>query len=169
MSRAFVKEDDGSQPEVLPELPVSSAPNLVTARGLQLIEARIADLEAALDGADPLQARRLRRDLRYWQLRHATARPTAPDPADPSVQFGSRVTYRTEAGETRTVTFERPGLVQVYCNVHAQMSAFVVVRDNPWYTQPSSDGSFRVPDVPLVTFTYDPDTGAVTIAAAEDD
>jgi len=104
VSRAFVKEDDGSQPEVLPELPVSSAPNLVTARGLQLIEARIADLEADLDGADPLLAPRLRRDLRYWRLRHATARPTAPDPADPSVQFGSRVTYRTEAGETRTVT-----------------------------------------------------------------
>ena len=42
MSRAFVREDDGS-PEVLPEIPVSSAPNLVTARGLRLIEAKIAD------------------------------------------------------------------------------------------------------------------------------
>jgi hypothetical protein len=48
MSRAFVKEDDGSRPEALPELPVSAAPNLVTARGLRLIEARIAELEAAL-------------------------------------------------------------------------------------------------------------------------
>ena len=106
MSRAFVKEDDGSQPEVLPELPVSSAPNLVTARGLRLIEARIADLEAALAAApeDDAGIPRLRRDLRYWQLRHATARLTAPDRADPSVQFGSRVTYRTEEGDTRTVT-----------------------------------------------------------------
>ena len=37
-------------------------------------------------------------------MRHATARLTAPDPDDPSAQFGSRVTYRTEDGGTRTVT-----------------------------------------------------------------
>lgn len=103
MSRAFVKEDDGTRPEVLPDLPVSSAPNLVTARGLRMIEARIAETEAALADADEARAPRLRRDLRYWRIRHATARPTAPDPANPAVQFGSRVTYRTGEG-TRTVT-----------------------------------------------------------------
>jgi transcription elongation GreA/GreB family factor len=104
MSRAFTKEDDGSRPEMLPDLPVSPLPNLVTARGLRLIGERIAAIEAAL-AADPgeTQAPRLRRDLRYWSLRHATARLTAPDPADPSVQFGSRVTYRTEDGATHTV------------------------------------------------------------------
>ena len=58
MSRAFVKEDDGAGPGVLPELPVSSAPNLVTARGLRLIEDRIAELEAALAGSDETQAPR---------------------------------------------------------------------------------------------------------------
>ena len=104
MSRAFVKEDDGSAPEVLAELPISSVPNLVTARGLRLIAARIEALEAALADADETQAARIRRDLRYWRVRHATARLTAPDPADPAVQFGSRVTYRSEDGETRTVT-----------------------------------------------------------------
>lgn len=105
MSRAFVKEDDGDRPETLPDLPVSAAPNLVTARGLRLIAARMAELEAALAaGPDESAAPRLKRDLRYWQLRHATARPTAPDPADPSVQFGSRVTYRTEDGGARTMT-----------------------------------------------------------------
>jgi transcription elongation GreA/GreB family factor len=104
VSRAFVKEDDGSRPETLPELPVSSLPNLVTARGLRLIAARIAGIEAALAAEpDETHVARLRRDLRYWQLRHATARLTQPDPDDPAVQFGSRVTYRTEEGETRTV------------------------------------------------------------------
>ena len=38
----------------------------------------------------------------------------------------------------------KPGLVRVYCNVHAQMSALILVRDTPWYTQPSSDGSFTL-------------------------
>lgn len=106
MSRAFVREDDGSRPEALPELPVSAAPNLVTPQGLRRIAAEIARLEAALEGTDPeaeLSAR-LRRDLRYWNLRHATARLTHPVPDQPGVQFGSRVTYETEAGERRTVT-----------------------------------------------------------------
>jgi transcription elongation GreA/GreB family factor len=105
MSRAFMKEDDGSRPEVLPEIPVSPLPNLVTARGLRLIAERIAAIEAALGAApDEAQTPRLRRDLRYWSLRHATARLTAPDPADPAVQFGSRVTYRTADGATHIVT-----------------------------------------------------------------
>ena len=105
MSRAFVKEDDGSRPELLPELPVSPNPNLVTLRGLRLIEAEIARIEDALAaGPDEATTARLRRDQRYWTLRHATARLTVPDPADPSAQFGTKVTYETEDRETRTVT-----------------------------------------------------------------
>ena len=110
MSRAFVKEDDGSRPEAVPELPVSQLPNIVTARGQRLIAARIAAAEAALAAlpgeaeTDAPLALRLRRDLRYWRLRHATARLGAPDPANPSVQFGSRVTYRTDEGALHTVT-----------------------------------------------------------------
>ena len=56
-------------------------------------------------------------------------------------------------GETRSVRFTRPGIVQIYCNVHAQMSAVVVVRDNPWYSQPQSDGSFSFASVPAGTYT----------------
>ncbi|MBA3259398.1 MAG: hypothetical protein H0T68_08040 [Gemmatimonadales bacterium] len=51
-------------------------------------------------------------------------------------------------GETREVRFTRPGIVRVYCNVHAQMSAIVVVRDTPWFGQPSGDGTFALPAVP---------------------
>lgn len=50
-------------------------------------------------------------------------------------------------GQARSVVFTRPGIVRVYCNVHAQMSAIVVVRDNPYFTQPSSDGSFTISGV----------------------
>jgi transcription elongation GreA/GreB family factor len=104
MSRAFVKEDDGTRPEALPELPVSPLPNLVTARGLGLIDAQIARLEAALAaGPDEIHQARLRRDLRYWRARRASARLTTPDPADPAAQFGSRVVYADEDGETRTL------------------------------------------------------------------
>jgi hypothetical protein len=43
--------------------------------------------------------------------------------------------------------------VQVYCNVHAQMSAIVIVRDNPWFTQPQSDGRFSLGSVPPGDYT----------------
>jgi plastocyanin len=45
-------------------------------------------------------------------------------------------------------TFRHPGLVRVYCNIHPQMSAYVVVRDNPFWGRPSADGRFEIPDVP---------------------
>jgi len=51
-------------------------------------------------------------------------------------------------GETRSVRFTRAGIVRVYCNVHAQMSALVVVRDGPHFTQPASDGGFVLAQVP---------------------
>lgn len=56
-------------------------------------------------------------------------------------------------GETRNRRFNRPGLVRIYCNIHPRMSAFVVVRDNVWYTQPGADGSFTIPNVPPGTYT----------------
>ena len=51
-------------------------------------------------------------------------------------------------GEARSIRAERPGILRVYCNVHAQMSAVIVVRDGPHFAQPSGDGSFDLPDVP---------------------
>jgi plastocyanin len=51
-------------------------------------------------------------------------------------------------GDTRSVKFEHAGIIRVYCNVHAQMSALIVVRDGPHFTQPGGDGSFMLPQVP---------------------
>jgi plastocyanin len=51
-------------------------------------------------------------------------------------------------GEMRPRRFARAGLVRLYCNVHPRMSAFILVRDNPWYTQPGPDGQYAIPDVP---------------------
>jgi len=45
-------------------------------------------------------------------------------------------------------TFEHPGIVKVFCNIHPQMSAVVVVRDNPFYTKAAQDGTFSIPGVP---------------------
>jgi plastocyanin len=56
-------------------------------------------------------------------------------------------------GQARSVVFTRAGVVRVYCNVHAQMSALIVVRDNPYFTQPGSDGSFTIAGVPPGRYT----------------
>ena len=45
-------------------------------------------------------------------------------------------------------TFDKPGVYTVYCNIHPQMSATVVVRDNPYFAAVAKDGSFRLAAVP---------------------
>ncbi len=51
-------------------------------------------------------------------------------------------------GQTRTVKFNREGIVQVYCHIHANMYAAIVVTSSPWYMKPSADGSFAWNNIP---------------------
>jgi len=44
--------------------------------------------------------------------------------------------------KTGAWTFQHPGIVRVYCNIHPQMSAIIVVRDTPFFTKPGRDGRF---------------------------
>jgi plastocyanin len=51
-------------------------------------------------------------------------------------------------GQSRTVKFLRAGVVQVYCHIHANMYAAIVVTSSPWYAKPAADGSFAWSGVP---------------------
>jgi len=51
-------------------------------------------------------------------------------------------------GESKSRTFEHPGLVRIYCNVHPRMVAYVLVMANKYYAQPGQDGSFAIENVP---------------------
>ena len=51
-------------------------------------------------------------------------------------------------GQTRTVKFDRAGVVQVYCHIHSNMYAAIVVTASPWYAKPASDGAFTWHDIP---------------------
>jgi plastocyanin len=56
-------------------------------------------------------------------------------------------------GQTRTVKFNRPGIVLVNCRLHTNMSAVVVVAPNQFYASPDEKGRFTIPAVPAGKYT----------------
>lgn len=65
-------------------------------------------------------------------------------------------------GKSKRVTFDKPGIVQVFCDIHATMSAYVFVADTPFVTQPDDDGAYNFGDLPSGAYTlkvWHPDLG----------
>jgi transcription elongation GreA/GreB family factor len=97
MSRAFTRDgQEGEGLGVLPDRPISRERNLVTRRGLGLIERAIAaarsELAVAEAQGDRLAMGNASRDIRYWLARRASAEPIDPSPAAEGVRFGMAVT-----------------------------------------------------------------------------
>jgi plastocyanin len=55
---------------------------------------------------------------------------------------------RYRSGQSRARTLTRPGIVKVFCHLHAQMSAAIMVLDHPWFAVPAEDGTFTIRGVP---------------------
>jgi hypothetical protein len=53
-----------------------------------------------------------------------------------------------EAGSSRNVSFDRPGVSYIFCNIHAEMSAVVISLDTPYYSVSDSKGQVVIPEVP---------------------
>ena len=112
MNKAFTKEEDGSTPQRLPDLPISEHPNLVTTRGLTQLQERHAALEAEvtrlrdnrenLDDLYPLAV--AERDLRYVEARLASAITVTPPDTIAHVGFGATVTVEDEDGKAAQYT-----------------------------------------------------------------
>lgn len=60
---------------------------------------------------------------------------------------------RYPMGESKDVTFDEPGIVKVYCEVHESMRAAIVVTQNRYWAKPAGDGSFRIAGVPAGSYT----------------
>jgi plastocyanin len=58
-----------------------------------------------------------------------------------------------EAGSSRTVHFDRAGVSYIFCNIHPEMSAVVVVVSSPYFTQVNRSGDFSIPSVPPGRYT----------------
>src|SRR6266571_5158710 len=53
-----------------------------------------------------------------------------------------------EAGSTRNVSFDRPGISYIFCNIHAEMSAVVIALDTPYFSISNRKGELVIPHVP---------------------
>jgi plastocyanin len=76
-------------------------------------------------------------------------------------------------GETRTRPFPKPGVIDVYCNLHPEMSATIVVLPNTKFVLAGPDGTFEIKDVPVGSWSVfavsrraaQPATTKVTVTA----
>jgi len=60
---------------------------------------------------------------------------------------------RRPTGEEVPVDFEKRGVVQVFCDIHSNMSAFILILDNAMFIQPNDEGVFELTDVPPGQYT----------------
>jgi hypothetical protein len=58
-----------------------------------------------------------------------------------------------DKGATREVVFPKPGIVDVYCHLHPNMAATIIVTPNRWYARSDPSGQYRIQDVPPGRYT----------------
>lgn len=56
-------------------------------------------------------------------------------------------------GEAKSKAFEKPGVIDVYCNIHPEMAATILVLPNRRHTRVGRDGRFVIDGVPAGTWT----------------
>jgi plastocyanin len=56
-------------------------------------------------------------------------------------------------GQKRPVRFDRPGLVNLYCELHPEALGFIVVRPDRLFARPNASGEFRLPRLAEGTYT----------------
>lgn len=57
-------------------------------------------------------------------------------------------------GMVKQVPFDRAGLSRVFCNIHPQMSAYVMVVDTPYFALADASGRFKIREVVPGTYRY---------------
>lgn len=53
-----------------------------------------------------------------------------------------------EAGSTRSISFNRPGISYIFCNIHPEMSAVIIALQTPYYGISNSSGEISISEVP---------------------
>ena len=104
MSRAFTREEDSENAIAgIGERPISTHRNLVTARGLEMVEYNLAYWRHILAMSERKGDREriavVSRDLRYWTARRENAELSVPEVGSDVVRFGMGVTLEGDDGK----------------------------------------------------------------------
>lgn len=114
---------------------------------------------------DPLPAGRVRLDQRNQtfepHLLAVTVGTTVDFPNDDPIFHNVMSLARGNAfdlgrypkGQSRSVRFDTPGIVPVVCDIHAHMSAYILVFSHPFFAITDDDGRFAIPNIPSGTYT----------------
>jgi plastocyanin len=60
---------------------------------------------------------------------------------------------RYPTGQVRSVRFDRPGVVRVFCEIHSHMNAFVLVFAHRYFATTDDQDRYRIPGIPPGTYT----------------
>jgi plastocyanin len=69
----------------------------------------------------------------------------------PSISGNKKLTHNLgtwPTGESRTFKFDAPGVVPLLCNVHPEMSGYIVVSPTPYFAVTDDSGNFTIANVP---------------------
>jgi plastocyanin len=57
-------------------------------------------------------------------------------------------------GKSKNVRFQKTGAVRIYCNIHSNMVADVLVVPNPYFAKTGKDGKFKISNIPPGKYTF---------------
>ena len=60
---------------------------------------------------------------------------------------------RYSAGHSRSIRFDRPGIVRVFCDIHSHMSAFILIFGHPYFAVTDTQGRYHIDNVPPGIYT----------------
>jgi plastocyanin len=55
---------------------------------------------------------------------------------------------RYAVGRSKSVRFDRPGIVRVFCDIHSHMSGFILVFSHPYFAVTDIEGRYRIDNIP---------------------
>ena len=74
----------------------------------------------------------------------------------PAISGNKKLTHNMGTwpkGEKRSFVFEMPGVVPLLCNVHPEMSGYIIVTPTPYFAETDDAGNFKIANVPDGSYT----------------